>query len=118
MFWRFWTGALYFLADLTPAPYPLDREMLAVNDVVRQINVDHIRAHPSEYECFIGLSLDTPEGQAFIATHPLARDIHLAIPADQPVGPATVHVVVADALTEPERHLKSSIGNRQSDGFN
>jgi len=48
-----WTGAIYFMADLTPAPYPLDRESMAVNGPLRTRIADHIRAHPEEYECFI-----------------------------------------------------------------
>jgi hypothetical protein len=65
-----WTGPLYFFADLTPAPVPLEGDTMVVNDVLRAESIAHIRAHPEEYECFIGSSLETPEAQAFLDGHP------------------------------------------------
>ncbi len=93
---RAWTGALYFLADLTPAPYPFDRETMAINADLRAAVVDHIRAHPSDYECLIGTSLQDPEAVAFLETHPGAVEHQWMLPAGDLRGPQTVHILLAN----------------------
>jgi hypothetical protein len=92
---RAWTGALYFLADLTPAPYPFDRETMAINDDLRAAVVVHMRAHPSDYECMIGTSLQGPEAVAFLETHPRAVAFQRVLPAHELRGPQTVHILPA-----------------------
>ena len=92
---RAWTGALYFLADLTPAPYPFDRETMAINDDLRAAVVVHMRAHPSDYECMIGTSLQGPEAVAFLETHPGAVAFQRVLPAHELRGPQTVHILLA-----------------------
>jgi hypothetical protein len=94
---RAWTGALYFLADLTPAPYPFDRETMAINAELRAAVVDHVRAHPSDYECLIGTSPEDPAAVAFLETHPGAVARHLVLPAGGLKGPRTVHILLAGA---------------------
>ena len=68
-----WSGTLLFLADLTPAPYPLDRDTMTINEVLEARVVEHIRTHPDDYECLIGDSLESPEALAFLAAHPGAE---------------------------------------------
>jgi hypothetical protein len=84
-----WTGPLYFFADLTPAPYPLDRETMMVNDWLQQQAVEDIRAHPADYECFIGVALDAPDARAFGDTHPGAERV------DRTLGTRTVHILLS-----------------------
>lgn len=83
------TGPLYFLADLTPAPYPLDRETMMINDVLQAQVVEHIRTHPADYECLIGASLEAPEARAFLDVHPGAERL------ERMLGPTRVHIVLA-----------------------
>jgi hypothetical protein len=94
---RAWTGALYFLADLTPAPYPFDRETMAINAELRAAVVDHIRAHPSDYECVIGTSLQDPAAVAFLETHPGAVALRSVLPAGELQPPQTVYILLANA---------------------
>jgi hypothetical protein len=68
-----WTGPLYFFANLTPAPFPLEHDTMVTNDVLRAESIADIRAHPAQYECFIGSSLETPEAGAFLGGHPRAE---------------------------------------------
>jgi hypothetical protein len=58
------------MADLTPAPYPLDLETMTINARLREIVLDHMRTHPDDYECFIGTSLEQTEAQVFLELHP------------------------------------------------
>ena len=64
-----YTGLLYFMADLTPAPYPLDLETMTINARLREIVLDHMRTYPDDYECFIGTSLEQTEA-VFLELHP------------------------------------------------
>jgi hypothetical protein len=88
---RAWTGTLYFMADLTPAPYPLDRETMTINATLRMRVADHIRSHPGDYECFIGTSLDAPEARAFLDGHPGATTLK------RPLGTSTVYILLSHA---------------------
>jgi hypothetical protein len=65
-----WAGAVYFMADLMPAPFLLDRDMMTFNEPLRRQAIDHIRTHGRDYECVITNSLATPESEAFLSTHP------------------------------------------------
>jgi hypothetical protein len=58
------------MADLMPAPYPLDRDMMTFNEPLTRQVIDHIRAHGRDYECVITSSLAAPESEAFLSTHP------------------------------------------------
>jgi hypothetical protein len=84
-----WTGPLYFFADLTPAPYPLDRDTMTLNRTLLRRVAAHIGAHPDEYECFIGSELDAPDAQAFLRGHPAARRI------DRLLKDRTIHILLA-----------------------
>jgi hypothetical protein len=65
-----WAGAVYFMADLMPAPYPLDRDTMTINDPLRRRVIEHIRTHARDYECVVTNSLSTPESEAFLSRHP------------------------------------------------
>jgi hypothetical protein len=65
-----WSGAVYFMADLVPAPYPLDRDTMTINDKVRRRVSEHIRTNHRDYDCVITSSLASPEAEAFLSTHP------------------------------------------------
>jgi hypothetical protein len=84
------TGSLIaFMADLQIAPHPIGGEMLNMNDDIKASVAAHIRAHPQDYESFIGPSLDDPEARAFLESHPGAVRI------EKPLGTDTVHVLLA-----------------------
>jgi len=94
---RAWTGALYFLADLTPAPYPFDREMMTLNDTFRHRVADHIRTHPADYECFISsVSSTGPERNAFFDTHPHLRRFQRSFPGGDGWNPDQIEIAVVD----------------------
>jgi len=84
-----YTGLLYFMADLTPAPYPLDLETMTINAKLRQIVIDHMRTHPEDYECFIGTSLDQTEARVFMDLHPGA------VTVQRRMGPVMLYVLLA-----------------------
>jgi hypothetical protein len=65
-----WAGVVYFMADLVPAPYPLDRDTMTINDPLRRRVSEHIRTHGRDYECVITTSMATPESEAFLSAHP------------------------------------------------
>ena len=84
-----WSGLLYFLADLTPAPYPFDADTMTINNVVEARVVEHIRTHPADYECFVGASLEAPIAQAFLDVHPGAERV------ERMLGPTRIHILLA-----------------------
>jgi hypothetical protein len=84
-----YTGLLYFMADLTPAPYPLDLETMTINAKMREIVIDHMRTHPEDYECFIGTSLEQTEARVFLELHPGA------VTVQRRMGPVMLYVLLA-----------------------
>jgi len=88
---KIYTGLLYFMADLTPAPYPLDLETMTINSKLRGLVIDHMRSHPADYECFIGPSLEQTEAQVFLDLHPGA------VTLQRKMGPVMLYVI----LTRP-----------------
>jgi hypothetical protein len=84
-----YTGLLYFMADLTPAAYPLDLETMTINGNLRQLVIQHMRTHPAEYECYIGTSLSQTEAQVFLETHQNVQTL------ERQLGPTTVYVLLA-----------------------
>jgi len=84
-----WAGTLLFLADLTPAPYPLDRDTMTINERLEARVVEHIRTHPDDYECLIGDSLQSPEAVAFLAVHPGAARL------ERRLGATPIHILLA-----------------------
>ena len=93
---RAWTGALYFFADLTPAPYLFDREMMTINADFRARAAADIATHPSNYECVIGTSLDDAAVVAFLRTHPDAIRLSRLLPAGDGRDATLVHILLAN----------------------
>jgi hypothetical protein len=77
------------MADLTPAPYPLDLETMMINGNLRDLVIEHMRRHPEAYECFIGTSLAQTEAQVFLEGHPGA------VTLTRQLGPQTIYVLLA-----------------------
>ena len=69
------SGALYFLADLTPAPFPLDGDTMILNERAHRRVLDDMRMHPDRYEAFIGGSLNSSDAGAFLDGHPDATRV-------------------------------------------
>ena len=87
-----WTtsGALIaFMADLQVADHPLGGELLNMNDDVKASVAAHIRAHPQEYEAFIGPSLTDLEAVAFVESHPGTVTLRRML------GSSTVYILLA-----------------------
>jgi len=84
-----YTGLIYFMADLTPAPYPLDLETMTINGDLRALVIEHMRTHPDDYECYIGSSPLPTEAQVFLAGHPGAVTIQRTL------GAASLYVLLA-----------------------
>ncbi len=84
-----YTGLIYFMADLMPAPYPLDLETMTINADLRGLVIEHMRAHPEDYECFIGPSLEATEAQVFLAGH------SGAVTLPWKLGPSPLYVLLA-----------------------
>jgi hypothetical protein len=84
------SGALYFFADLTPAPFPLDGDTMILNERAHRRVLDDMRAHPHLYEAFVGNSLNSPDATAFLEGHPNAARI------DRQVNGETVHILLTD----------------------
>jgi hypothetical protein len=85
-----YTGLLYFMADLTPAPYPLDLETMTINGDLRALVIEHMRMHPDDYECYIGTSLEQTEAQVFLAGHPRA------VTLQRKLGPTPLYVLLGE----------------------
>jgi len=83
------SGALSFLADLTPAPFPLDGDTMILNERAHLRVVNDMRTHPDVYEAFIGRSLTNPDARAFLDGHPDAARIERRIDGE------TVHILLA-----------------------
>ena len=70
-------GVIAFLADLTPAPHFMAREMI-LPDMFRE-SLDYLKAHIANYECIITDDLAEPESRAFRDAHTPARIVTRSI---------------------------------------
>jgi len=68
-----YTGALYFMGDLTPAPYLFDRETMMINAALAAESVAYMRTRMSEFDCVVSSTLEAPEVKAFVEANPDAR---------------------------------------------
>ena len=64
-------GVVSFVADLTPAPHFLAREMIMPN-MLRE-SLEFLRAHIGNYECIVTEDLEEPESALFRRLYPDAR---------------------------------------------
>ena len=69
----YFTGLVYFMADLTPAPYLYDLETMVFNDRQQNQAWAHFRGHLNEVECVVVGSADAFEARAFMSANPTAR---------------------------------------------
>lgn len=84
-----YTGLVYFLADLTPAPYLFDRETMMINDDLRREHQRHFESRIGEVDCVIARNLEENEVHLFRRAYPDARVVIL------PINAVDAYVVIA-----------------------
>ena len=84
-----YTGLVYFLADLTPAPYLFDRETMMINDDLRREHQRYFESRIAEVDCVIARSLEENEVHLFRRAYPDARVVIL------PINAVDAYVVIA-----------------------
>jgi len=70
-----------FLADLTPAPHFLAREMIMSD--MKEESLDYLKAHIAAYECLITDDLKDPETLAYLQAYPQAKMVRRSV-GDEP----------------------------------
>jgi hypothetical protein len=86
-------GLIYFMADLTPAPFLLDKVMMVVNsNVEAEVEAD-MKKRVAEYQAVVAEDANTPEADIFLAGHPGAQTVHRSV-AGKP------YVIMLDASTQ------------------
>ena len=68
-----YTGVIYFMGDLTPAPYLFDRETMMINAALAAESLAFMRERLNEFDCVVSSTLEAPEVKLFLAAHPDAR---------------------------------------------
>ena len=84
----YFTGLVYFMADLTPAPYLYDVETMVINDRQQAAAWEHFRRNIDKIECVIVSSTDAFEAKAFLAANPSAQVI------PRRLGAAQIYVIL------------------------
>ena len=86
----YFTGLVYFMADLTPAPILYDVETMVINDRIQSAAWAHLRKHIGEVDCVIATSPSVFEAQVFLAANPSVsvRQVRL--------GATQVYVMMVD----------------------
>ena len=84
----YFTGLIYFMADLTPAPYLYDVETMVINDRQQAAAWAHFRRNIDKVECVIVSSTDVFEARAFVSAYPSAQVIQRRL------GAAQVYVIL------------------------
>lgn len=79
----------YFMMDLTPAPYLLDRDMMIVNSTILAEATGYFKKHMRECEAVITDDLAAPEVQIFQQAYPGATVI------SHPMRGSAVYVLLA-----------------------
>jgi len=74
-----YTGVIYFMGDLTPAPYLFDRETMMINVALAAESLAYMRERVNEFDCVISRTLDEPEVKLFLGAHPDARTEMLSL---------------------------------------
>ena len=67
------TGLVYFMLDLNPAPFLLNKEMMVINDPLREDALANMKARIREFECMMTEDLSGPEAAVFREAYPAAR---------------------------------------------
>jgi len=68
-----YTGLVYFMGDLTPAPYLFDRETMMINASLAAESLAYMRERMNEFDCVVSWTLEAPEVKLFLGAHPDAR---------------------------------------------
>jgi hypothetical protein len=74
-------GGVSFIADLTPAPHFLAREMIMPN--IRAESLAWLKSHIADYDCIITDDLDDPEAAAFRQQYPNAKVVTRSLGGDE-----------------------------------
>jgi hypothetical protein len=68
-----YTGFPYFMLDLNPAPYLLDRSMMIINSKLEAEALEYFRNRIQECEAIITVEMDAPEVRLFLQAYPGAK---------------------------------------------
>jgi len=71
----YYTGLIYFMADLVPAPFLFDRETMLVNDALFAEHLRYLQGHIAEVECVITTDRESAEAKLFATAHPNAQSV-------------------------------------------
>lgn len=91
----YYTGLVYFMSDLTPAPYLYDVETMLINDRLQTHAWSHFQERIKEVECVIVSSTDAFEARMFLAANPTATVI------PRTLGTASLLVIMAGPADHP-----------------
>ena len=84
-----YTGLVYFIGDLTPAHYLLERETMTINSLLSQEVLSDLRRRIRDVECVIVREMEMDEAKMFLEAHPGATV------AERPLAGAPVFVLLA-----------------------
>ncbi len=87
----YYTGLVYFVLDLKPAPFLFDNHTMIMNDQIFAEHLEYFRAHINEVECVVANALDRPEVEIFRKAHPDA------VTLSRPFGATSVFVLMSGA---------------------
>lgn len=65
-----YTGLVYFIGDLTPAHYLLERETMTINSLLSQEVLTDLRRRIREVECVMVREMEMDEAKMFLEAHP------------------------------------------------
>lgn len=90
----YFTGLVYFMANLTPAPYLYDVETMVISDRQQAAAWEHFQRNIDKVGCVIVSSTDAFEAKAFLSANPSAQVI------PRRLGAAQIYVILnARAIT-------------------
>ncbi len=93
-----YTGFLYFMLDLNPAPYLLDRSMMIINSKLEAEALEYFKRHVQECEAIIAIERDIPEIRLFLQAHPNATTMKRFL------GDRPYYLVLAPGDASPIAH--------------
>jgi len=90
----YYTGLVYFMLDLTPAPFLFDKETMIINDAIFEQHAEYFRTRIHEVKCLVARSMAAEESQAFIAAYPHAVALRKTL------GAASIIVMLAGSESQ------------------
>jgi hypothetical protein len=69
--------AVYFLADLRPAPFLQDRGTMALNNIILDRWYRYLHAHLAQTQALVTTSLSRPAPRQWLAAYPRHRTVAL-----------------------------------------